>query len=126
MEIEEEGLHGIPVQSGLMGLVPYLHIPDESPPIPGCCWLPTLTMCFKPTTSSEVAGSLIGDKREEGRMVGVTPCGDKLSNPSANEENPQNTSQLFVFQGGLPKLSLTSCKPWCVTKQSWKHQLCST
>lgn len=59
-------------------------------------------------------------------MVGVTPCGDKLTYPPANGETPQNTSHLFVFQCGLSKLSLTSCRPQRITKQSWKHQLCST
>lgn len=129
-------MHGIPVQTGLMGLFPSLHIADGSPPISGCCWLPTLTVfqAYHLQTGgrqppwghrAKMDKMSMGTKRRERGWWWVTPCGDKLSNPPAIVECRQDTSHLFVFQGGPPKLSLTSSKPQCVTKQSWKYQLCS-
>lgn len=77
------------------GLFPYLHIPDGSPPISGCCcWLPTLTVCFKPTASSEAAGSLIGTERREGGWWGSLPV---------------VTNSHILLQMGKPPKTLHTC-----------------
>lgn len=100
-----KGLHGIPEDTELMRLAFYIHIPDWSHPILSCCCM----------TSKD------GQKWSRKDCRGDTSSHDKLSNHLPRRKIPPNSTPLVISQGGLPKLSLASCRQQCVTKWSWKN-----